>query len=230
MNILGTVALSAILLSPAVAAANPSPGRWKTTINEEYAGNIWFGPVGDLVCAYYDGPSVTRGTITGKMAGSKLEGIWDEHSGEGKVSLDFSGKRFAGGYTENLTDTSTSPWTGSFDKQLKVKVSGKYDLDWSTGAEKTVVTFTQKGKKVTGKMVYRYSGSAGGTLSGTLYGDLLVGTWKSKEDDGSTREGVFMIVFMRDANTKKWDHIKGVYGSDAEHCGDSGWLNGRKTK
>ncbi|HVK76859.1 MAG TPA: hypothetical protein VM734_26215 [Kofleriaceae bacterium] len=226
-HLVGSAILLTTILAPLVASADgPTTGRWKMTINEEYPGRIWFAPAKDLTCGLYVQDDGGKGMVTLKGSGPKVEGIWEESNGQGKVTFEFAGKQFKGGYTEDMNGTSTSPWVGAFDGTTKAQLSGKFDVDWGGGMEKTTITFKQKGNKIEGKSVYRYSESGDGTLSGTLYGELLVATWKSKDDDGTPREGYFIALVQKDAITRKWDHVNGWYSADLTSCANGGLIQG----
>jgi hypothetical protein len=222
----------ALAIAPLTATADgPTTGRWKMTINNDYPGRIWFAPgKSGMVCGLYLQDDGSKGMVTLPGSGTKVDGTWEESSGKGKVSFEFTGKSFKGGYTEDMTGTSTSPWVGTYDGNTSVQLTGKLDVDWGGGMEKTTITFTQKGNKVEGKSVYRYSGTGSGTLSGTLYGELLMATWKDKGDDGKPREGYFIAVVKLDAVTRKWDHLDGWYTSDLTSCSGGGLIQGSRKR
>jgi hypothetical protein len=222
--------LAALIALPLTAAADPAPGRYKLTVNSDYTGWLWLAPSNGVLCGYYAGKDVGPGTVTLKADGAKVDGIWQEGSKQGKTSFQLKGKTLDGSYTENMDDPASSPWVAVFDGVTKAKILPTYDLDWGGGTEKTTVRFKQKGNQVTGTIVYRYSESAGGTMSGTLSGDILAGTWKSKADDGTAQEGRFVVVFQKSLGSKTFDSVRGMYSSTTETCGDGGTLEGSAAK
>jgi len=220
----------ALVAAPLTASAGgPSPGRYRMTANTEYPGDLWLAPVGDTTCAFYryDGGAAKSGAMTLRADASKLDGTWEEGSSTGKVSFKVDGKKLDGAYTDG-DDPATSPWVASY-VGAKAKLEKSYDLKWDEG-DKTTVTFKVTGSKVEGKVAYLYSGTSGGTMTGTLYGDVVAGTWREKGEDGKVSEGRFVLTFEKSLGSKIYDHVEGVYSADLSSCGNGGLFTGTTTR
>lgn len=220
-----------LLLVCSTAAAGPNPtvaGRWKQSVNDTYPGYLWLAPVGDQICGYYS-TSQGPGGLTLKLEGSTLSGTWHEGLDQGVATFKLASKALAGTYTENMTDPGTSPWTATYEGAANINVPTSWDLDWGD-TDKLSITLKRSGNKLDAKLVYRYSKSDGGSMTGTIYGDVWAGTWKSKGEDGTMDEGKFVLAFRRNITTNKYDILEGISGADLANCANSSRLRGNATK
>lgn len=224
--------LCAALSSPAYAGGESSfTGAWKLKV-ADVEGEMFLGADGDLICGSYK--TSGEGWINGKVKDGKLQGLWYEGpESEGGYALTASGKGIAGRYglakdKQQTDDPATDSWAGT---KLALKVlhpaakAKKLEIEWG-GTEKLNVTLTIKGSAVTGKMVYRYSGEPGGTLKGTLTGNVLVGSWQDppNADKDKVGSGRFQWTFaVNQVNAAPWSIVGGSYSfGNPNSCNDNG--------
>jgi hypothetical protein len=128
-------------------------------------------------------------TMTGTATGNALAGTWKEGASVGKLRFTMSadGNSFTGAYGNDSAAPAT-PWKGTVrnhaPKPGTVKPKPTLPMAsfrgvWSTGFG--VLKMTQTGAKVTG----RYGSDS--TLTGTVIGRVLRGTWKERANTGRFR-------------------------------------------
>jgi hypothetical protein len=231
MKTLATI-LALSTLSSLAAAGGPPSGHWHMNANKEYPGDLWLAPVADHLCAFYryDGGAAKSGGMTLKVDGSTISGLYEEGIERGRITYKLDGKKLDGSYMAGESGSAdSSPWVANFVPTSAVKLEKSYEIDWDEVA-KTTITFKQSGAKVTGKVEYRYSGSNGGTITGTMYGNLLAGTYEEKNEDGSVTKGVVLLTFEKSLGSRVFDHVEGAYSVDLKECTNGGLFRGTTSR
>jgi hypothetical protein len=232
-HILTTLAFA--LSAPTIASAAPAfsgdwsiktpPGSGETTDRE---GTMKLAGDTGVVCGFYQ-MSNYSGWIGGKVVGDKVEGSWVEDSELGGLSFSFAGKAFKGTFGNKAGETTGEKgkdyWNGTKLAPAKtvrpISALKTAQIEWNK-LEKLKITFTIKGSAVTGKMTYKNSGDPGGTLTGTLTGNHLVGTWKGSKEGG----GRFQLIFHTGSG---YQSVRGTYShGTAPSCTseDGGFIEG----
>lgn len=228
-HIITTLALA--LCAPTIASAAPAyGGDWSIKLRPlsgettDQEGTMKLAGDAGVVCGFYQMASYS-GWIAGKVVGDKVEGLWSEDNESGGLSFTFAGKAFKGTFgmkpDEKTGEKGNDYWNGTKLNPAKPvrPISGLRTAQTEWGQmEKLKITFTIKGSAVTGKMTYKYSGEPGGTITGTLTGNHLVGTWKGT----GQYSGRVQLIFHTGAG---YQGVKGTYSSSSKtSCTEDGGL------
>lgn len=199
-------------------------GTWNTTF-----GVLTFTQIGSNVTGTIPSNNIT---INGQLIGYTLNGRWYQENTDGtsavggQLRFEFTdANTFKGvwGYNDSFTDgglwigvkiTDTkAPLTEPINPFAKINVNG----DWYTDFGK--LNLIQDGNRVTGTYKFR-----NGTLTGTIVGNTITGTWTEVADSGTSKEpkGSFRFVFSPDGKS-----FKGSWGYGAKFY-DGGQWNGEK--
>jgi hypothetical protein len=177
---LRTIAVSfavSLAVSSTSLAGGPPTGHWRMNANKEYPGDLFLVPVADHLCAYYrnDKDAAKPGGMTLKAEGDTVTGTWDEGQDTGKISWKLAGKKLDGSYTDS-DGKDPAPWVASYvNAGPTIKLEKSYEIDWDGGNGKSTMKIKQTGNKVVATVEGRYSGDSDGTITGTLYGNVLAG-------------------------------------------------------
>ena len=188
------VAIAASLISGAASAASTAPtpswfaGVWQTSF-----GVMKIKQTGAAVTGRYG--SAQTYTITGTVSGRTLRGTWTQAGSSGKFFFTIStdGSSFKGDYGTGA-EPPTSAWTGTITSHAKQQAAGAATTTTSTtkvalkpsnfaGVWKTsfgVMKIKQTGAAVTG----RYGSAQTYTITGTVSGRTLRGTWTQAGSSG----------------------------------------------
>ena len=213
------VGVGASLLGGVGATAAPTPswfaGVWQTSF-----GAMKITQNGAAVTAKYG--SAQTNTLTGTVVGRTLRGTWKEASSSGRFyfTIATDGASFKGAYGSGA-EPPTSAWTGTVVSHAAQPAAGAKATTTTSkksGAPKPALTpsnfagvwqtsfgvmkITQNGAAVTAK----YGSAQTNTLTGTVAGRTLRGTWKEASSSGR-----FYFTIATDGAS-----FKGAYGSGAE--------------
>ncbi len=232
--------LTSLLLTTLVAISAPASaapafsGDWSIKLRPlagettDQEGTMKLAGDAGVVCGFYQMPNYS-GWVGGKVVGDKVEGLWVEDNELGGFSFSFVGQAFKGTFgikaDEKTGEKGKDYWNGTKlapAKQVQpISALKTADIEWNK-VEKLRIAFTIKGSSVIGRMTYKYSGEPAGTLTGTLTGNHLVGTWKGSKEGG----GRFQLIFNTGAG---YQGVKGTYSyGDKPSCtsDDGGFIDG----
>jgi hypothetical protein len=231
MKTLATI-LALSTVSSIAAAGGPPIGHWHMNANKEYPGDLFLVPVADHLCAYYryDKDAAKPGGMTLEAKGDAVTGVWDEGIDTGKIEWKLAGKKLDGNYTDK-DGKDPAPWVASFlGAGSTIKLEKTYDIDWDGGSGKSTIKVKQTGNKVVATVEGRYSGDADGTITGTLYGNVLAGVHETKNDDGTPNKGIVIMRFEKNLGSRTYNILDGLYSADLNSCSNGGLISGYQTK
>jgi hypothetical protein len=187
---------------PPTPTATPAGGPWSGTWLTSY-GQMTLVQTGSQVVGTYDN---NFGTINGTVTGNRLSGTWAETSGA-NGSFDFwiegSGLRWHGNFNK------TTQWCGHRAGQSDLSPCGvsTWYGTWTTNCDSGAcgdMTLTQVGDSVNGT----YAGG-GGSITGTVNGTELTGTWTR-----SGTSGLFKFFMMSNGQ-----QFQGNFNTSFGWCG-----------
>jgi hypothetical protein len=196
-----------LTLTPTASATNAGAwnGVWDSNCGISGCGQLNLIQTGNTVAGTYAGGA---GTIAGTVNGSRLTGTWTRGGNSGTIDffLDAAGQRFRGNYDKYYTwcgqrsgQSAPSPcgaatWYGNWDTLCGELGSG------ACGA----ISLNQTYDSVSGT----YAGGEG-SITGTVNGAELTGTWSRGGSNGT-------IKFFMLANGQQF---QGNYNSTEQWCG-----------
>lgn len=197
-----------IVAAPPTPTPSPSGdwlGTWMTNCGGSNCGTMELAQVGNNVSGTY---ASGDGTLSGTVDGSHLSGTWSRNGGSG--TFDFwvtaNGQRFRGnwdryhdwcGHREGSSDPSpcgVASWYGTWTTNCSPSTCGN-------------IIITQDGENIEGS----YAGGDG-SISGTVSGNELTGSWYRNNSSGS-------IQFFMFSNANQFN---GNYNGSSGWCGYRG--------
>jgi type II secretory pathway pseudopilin PulG len=194
-----------IVAAPPTPTPSPSgdwEGTWVTNCGLDACGEMVLSQVGDNVTGTY---ASGEGTLSGTITDNRLTGTWSRFANSGTFDfwLDANGEQWRGNWGR------TTPWCGHREggsDPVPCGVASWYGT-WSTDCGPSNcgnMTITQDGAAVQGT----YAGG-GGSISGSVNGTELTGSWSRNTLSGS-------IMFFMLSNG---DQFNGNFDGSSAWCG-----------
>lgn len=177
-------------------------GSWETNCSGAVCGGMELLQTGNTVVGTYAGG---QGTINGTVTGNHLTGTWSRNATSGSIDfwISASGQRWQGSYDGYYawcgrrtggsypSPCGLSSWAGTWTTNCGLAICGN-------------MTLLQDGADVTG--IY---GGGSGTITATVNGSTLTGTWMRNASSGN-------FTFDMQING---DQFKGHFGVSSAWCG-----------